>query len=303
MKRKLLVLLISGMLLTSCAQDKAPEQTTPPQKTSQETTSPSAPQGTPETAQPTNMPKWSFTGKVVETLDAGGYTYVLADNGTEQKWVAIMKTNLAKGEEVTFADGLLMRNFESKSLNRTFDEIVFSSGAIGKTPQPAAPAAPAPQVVTPPGGTSVDPFEKAVQSEGGSAPMANMPGAMAGMPGAMGGGKPIVPFENIKVERATGENAATVGELYNQSADFNGKKILLRGKVVKVSKNIMGKNWIHLQDGTGDAAKNTHDLVVTSQDAPNVGDIVTISGTVQTNKDFGSGYMYDILVEETTFTQ
>ena len=298
MKRKLFVLLISGMLLTGCGQDKAPEQTTPPQKTSQETTSPSAPQGTPETAQPTNMPKWSFAGKVVETIDAGGYTYVLADNGTEQKWVAIMKTDLAKGEEVTFSDGLLMRNFESKSLNRTFDEIVFSSGAIGKTPQPPAPAAPAPQMTTPPGGTSAaDSFEKAVQSEGGSAPMAGMPGSMGG------GGKPIVPFENIKVERATGENAATVGELYGKSADFNGKKIQLRGKVVKVSKNIMGKNWIHLQDGTGDAEKNTHDLVATSQDAPNVGDTITISGTVQTEKDFGSGYKYDIIVEEATITQ
>lgn len=296
MKRKLFVLLISGMFLTGCGQDKATEQTTPPQKTSQETTSPAAPQGTPETAQPTSMPNWSFTGKVVETIDAGGYTYVLADNGTEQKWVAIMKTDLAKGEEVTFADGLLMRNFESKSLNRTFDEIVFSSGAVGKTPQPPAPAALAPKMTTPPGGTSAETFEKAVQSEGGSAPM-------AGMPGGMGSGKPVVPFENIKVERATGENAATVGELYDKSADYNGKKILLRGKVVKVSKNIMGKNWIHLQDGTGDAAKNTHDMVATSQDAPNIGDTVTITGTVQTEKDFGSGYKYDIIVEEATITQ
>lgn len=301
MKRKLFVLFISGLLLTGCGQDKkATEKTTPPppEKTSQGTTSPPAPQGTPETAQPTSMPNWSFTGKVVETIDAGGYTYVLADNGTEQKWVAIMKTDLAKGEEVTFADGLLMRNFESKSLNRTFDEIVFSSGAaVGKTPhQPKAPAATAPQETTPPGGTSADSFEKAVQSEGGGAPI-------AGMPGAMGGGKPVVPFENIKVERATGENSATVGELYDKSADFNGKKILLRGKIVKVSKNIMGKNWIHIQDGTGDAAKNTHDLVATSQDAPNVGDTVTISGTVQTEKDFGSGYKYDIIVEEATITQ
>ena len=61
---------------------------------------------------------------------------------------------------------------------------------------------------------------------------------------------------------------------------------------------IMGKNWMHLQDGTGDAEKGTHDLVVTSQDSAGVGDVVTVKGTVYVNKDFGAGYKYEVIMEE-----
>ncbi len=60
----------------------------------------------------------------------------------------------------------------------------------------------------------------------------------------------------------------------------------------------MGANWIHLQDGTGDAEKMTHDLVVTTQDLPKVGEIMTVSGTVSKDKDFGAGYKYNVLIEK-----
>jgi len=72
----------------------------------------------------------------------------------------------------------------------------------------------------------------------------------------------------------------------------------VRGKVAKVSAGIMGKNWIHLQDGSGNQKKGTHNLVVTSQDLPAVGDVVTMGGTFYKDKDFGSGYRYDVIVEE-----
>ena len=65
----------------------------------------------------------------------------------------------------------------------------------------------------------------------------------------------------------------------------------------------MGKNWIHLQDGTGDAAKGTNNLVVTSQDLPQVGDIVTVKGTVYKDKDFGAGYKYNVIMEEASINQ
>jgi len=104
------------------------------------------------------------------------------------------------------------------------------------------------------------------------------------------------------VEKAAGPNAYRIADLYaNQK--LNGKKITVRGKVVKVSSGIMDRNWIHLQDGSGSTQKKNHNLVVTSKDLPDVGDIVTVSGTLIRNKDFGSGYKYDVIVEKASITR
>jgi hypothetical protein len=62
----------------------------------------------------------------------------------------------------------------------------------------------------------------------------------------------------------------------------------------------MGKNWLHIQDGSGNAKDGNNDLVVTTQDIPKVGDIVTANGTLYKDKDFGSGYKYDVIIEEAT---
>jgi hypothetical protein len=59
----------------------------------------------------------------------------------------------------------------------------------------------------------------------------------------------------------------------------------------------MGKNWIHLQDGSGDPAAGTHDLAATTLAAASVGDTITLIGTVRTNVDVGGGYKYALLLE------
>ena len=68
--------------------------------------------------------------------------------------------------------------------------------------------------------------------------------------------------------------------------------------MVKVSAEIMGKNWIHLQDGSGDPSKGTNDIVVTSQELPSVGDTVTARGALSKDQDFGYGYNYPVIVEQ-----
>lgn len=109
----------------------------------------------------------------------------------------------------------------------------------------------------------------------------------------------VGPFsETVKVEKASELNAYTVAELYEKGYSLDNKSVIIRGKVVKVSVGIMGKNWLHIQDGTGDQEKNTYDLVVTTQDEPAVGDVVTLYGTLYKDKDFGSGYKYSVIVEE-----
>lgn len=113
-----------------------------------------------------------------------------------------------------------------------------------------------------------------------------------------GSSKSVVPFADLKVAKASGANAYTVAELFANGASLNGKKVKIRGQVVKFSPQIMGKNWLHLQDGTGEPMKNTHDLVVTSAGKAEKGDTVVVEGVLSANKDFGAGYSYVVIVED-----
>ncbi|MHB8835494.1 MAG: hypothetical protein ACYC9Y_07285 [Candidatus Methylomirabilia bacterium] len=92
----------------------------------------------------------------------------------------------------------------------------------------------------------------------------------------------------------------TVAEIYAGKDSLAGTVVNVRGKVVKFSSQIMGKNWAHVQDGTGSAG--TNDLTVTTQDAAKVGDTVLVSGTITLNKDFGAGYFYALIIEEAKLT-
>jgi len=94
----------------------------------------------------------------------------------------------------------------------------------------------------------------------------------------------------------------TVANLNQNKAGLGGKTISAQGKVVKVNNGIMGRNFVHVQDGSGDASKGTNNLVVTSKQTANVGDQVIISGVVVLNRDFGMGYSYPLLIEEATIT-
>jgi len=137
-------------------------------------------------------------------------------------------------------------------------------------------------------------------------------GALAGMGDASafgntaGGGaegaKAPAASEPITVEKAKGANAYTVAEAYEMAGKLDKKAVVVRGKVVKVSKAIMGKNWVHLRDGSGDPGKGTNNLVVTTQAVPKVGDVVTAKGTLYKDKDFGAGYKYQVIVEGATVT-
>ena len=72
-------------------------------------------------------------GKVVETMDSGGYTYVQVDENGQKIWVAAMQTPVKVGDTVEFPDSPPMVNFQSKTLKRTFDKIIFAPGlAVNK---------------------------------------------------------------------------------------------------------------------------------------------------------------------------
>ncbi len=96
------------------------------------------------------------------------------------------------------------------------------------------------------------------------------------------------------VKRAAG--AVKISELIGNLSKYDGKTIKVTGKVVKINPMIMGRNWIHVQDGSA----NNFDLTITTNDNIQLGDIVTMEGTIALNKDFGAGYKYNVIMEGAT---
>lgn len=92
----------------------------------------------------------------------------------------------------------------------------------------------------------------------------------------------------------------TVEELYTKKAELKGKRVSVRGKAVRFAGGIMGKNFIHLQDGSGQ--KGTNDITVTTNQSAKVGDIVLANGLMVLDRDFGGGYRYPVILEEATIT-
>jgi hypothetical protein len=106
--------------------------------------------------------------------------------------------------------------------------------------------------------------------------------------------KPAVEKKEISIEPI--EGGISIAELFSNREAYANKVVRVKGQVTKVNLSIMGKNWVHLQDGTGDSGNN--DLLVTTQDMVALGDVVIFEGTIGLNKDFGSGYSYELLMEE-----
>ena len=92
-----------------------------------------------------------------------------------------------------------------------------------------------------------------------------------------------------------------MAELFAAKADLVGKRVKIRARVVKATRGIMGKNWMHIRDGTGEAQSN--DVTVTSADAfAPVGTIVVVEGTLQADKNIGAGYVFAVLIEDAKVT-
>lgn len=227
----------------------------------------------------------STSGTVQETMNSGGYTYLLVDSGLAKTWVAIPETTVKTGEKVQYKEGMTMENFHSTSLNRTFATIVFSPGLTGE-PEPTDKK---PQTQMP----QDQSFASAVKAETETKPAPDKEMTSSG--GSTGA---VAPFSEIKVDKAQGENSYTIAEIFAQAKELDSKTVRLRAKIVKVNPNIMGRNWIHLQDGTGNPLTNSHDLVVTTSLNLVQDQVVTIEGKVAANKDFGAGYSYTAIIED-----
>jgi hypothetical protein len=201
----------------------------------------------------------TVNGKVLEVKDVDNYTYLRLKMQDGEVWAAVNKAPMKIGADITIENATVMKNFESKTLNMTFDRIVFGSIAAHGASPPSAP---------------VD--------------MAAMHADMA---------KPV-DVGTINVIKASGPDGRTVAEINARKADLKGKTVVVRGKVVKFTPEVLGKNWIHLRDGSGSAADGSNDILVTTLDETKIGDVVLVKGVVQTDRDLGSGYSYKVLIEE-----
>lgn len=232
------------------------------------------------------------SGTVLETMNASDYTYMNVKTATGSKWVAIPATTVAVGDTVHFLDGMVMKDFHSQTLERTFAAILFSPGLASADHNADSPAAAAPE------SSAASSFADAVKAES-QQPAASQPEGLvsAGSVGA------TAPYVEVEIEKASGDNGYTVAQIFDKAGSLDGSTVRVKGKVVKVSPNIMGRNWIHIQDGTGDPLNNSHDLVVTSQDLPETDAVVVAEGTLAADKDFGHGYEYKAIVEQATISK
>ena len=94
----------------------------------------------------------------------------------------------------------------------------------------------------------------------------------------------------------TQSGSIKIAELVENYKKYEGKTVQVSGKCVKINPNIMGTNWIHIKDGS----KDDYDLVITSNTFVQEGSMITMKATVTLNKDFGSGYKYDLILENGT---
>lgn len=191
-------------------------------------------------------------GVVLERLDAGVYSYLHIQDASKKYWIAVNKVELPDGAQVRFKEELRAKNFDSKALNRSFDEIIFASGLEYRT-QLAA-----------------------------SSQLAFISQIVAASPYKQ-------------------KDTMSIKQAFDERAKLAGNSITIRAKVVKISKNILDRNWIHMQDGTA-IDGSVGRIVFTSKESDiQVGDILRATGIVAVDKDFGSGYVYKMIVEQAEF--
>ena len=215
----------------------------------------------------TPVPPGMVRGEVLETMNAGGYTYVFMETGQDQRWAAAMETPVAVGDIVQTDQGMAMNGFTSKTLNRTFNVVYFVSSLQNLS------------------GSSQSP----VQVSG------EMP---AGHPDIGGGAAATVAVADIEAY----EEGKDIAYVYANKDELDGNEITLRGKVVKYNPGILGWNFIHIQDGSGDAGAGDYDLIVTTKANTAVGETVVLTGNLVLDKDFGAGYSYPVLLEDASVT-
>ncbi|MFZ1289051.1 MAG: hypothetical protein WAR79_03115 [Melioribacteraceae bacterium] len=203
-----------------------------------------------------NIPAGMQKITVVEHINGGGYTFLKGEENGNEFWIAIRQMPVENGETYYFKDAMEMKNFESKSLNKTFASILFVSD-ITNTLAPESKQMP-----------------QMAESSDHTKPKVEVASSIS-----------VEPLADGK----------TVGSIAKDKKNLAGKFVRIKGVVTKYNGGIMGKNWIHIQDGT--KFGENFDITVTSDQNAKVGNTIIVEGTLAVDKDFGAGYFYNIIIE------
>jgi hypothetical protein len=204
----------------------------------------------------------TVSGEVVETMNASTYTYLRVKHDKGEIWAATGTTPLKVGDKVTVPLESPMQDFRSPSLDRTFPLIYFVT-QIGRDGQQLPPQ------------------------------MAVAHGEGMGM-----GGGASSPAPTVVKAMAPPAGGSSIADVWAKRAALVGKTVTINGTVVKFNGGILGRNWLHVQDGSGRASEGTNDITVTTDAPAKLGDVVTVTGKVAIDKDFGAGYAYKVMIEE-----
>ena len=245
--RNLTILILSSLFLAACGETGSTQVA--------EAQRPPSPQS--------GSSATGIQGKVLSTMDSGGYTYVRIQVDGKEIWAAGPTTVVQPGDQITVVGAMEMKDFHSKTLDRTFESLWFASKLVK-----AGEA------------TSMAGDEVATAHAGVGAAAVGLMVTAGSIPKAADG--------------------YSVAELFAKRKDLSMKQVSVRGKVVKFNPNIMGKNWLHIQDGTGEPGAN--DLTLTCDTAAKVGDIILVRGSLALEKDFGAGYKYAVMIEDAQIT-
>ena len=215
-----------------------------------------------------SSPTSEFTTiKVKEVEQVGSYTYLLVKAKGPEYWLAVPSMEATPGETYHYQGGMLMTDFYSKELDKTFAKVLFLEALFAGNP------------------SSNDHPEENVELMGRQQSQAMTSGSK-------------VAHKRVDVEVEVGEDAITISDLFSDPGAYEGKTVRVSGEVTKYNAAIMELNWVHIQDGTDFEGK--FDLTATSIESFEVGRAVTLEGVLALNKDFGYGYKYEILLEKAT---
>lgn len=222
---------------------------------------------------------------IIEFQDIKDYTYLHLNDSTGEIWAAIPKTPVETGKEIELSNIIVMKDFQSKTLDKTFDIILFAVPSIK-------------------GQAGIMPSGEMSGKTMSGMPPGMIPGSMpqGSTSNAMGANQPKIIFKD-KLSKATGKDAYSIEEVYSKKKELSKKTVTVRAKVIKFLPGVMGKNWIHIQDGTGSAEAETHDITVSTLDTTKVGDEVIVHGTLEIDKNFGSMHSFAVIIEDASLTK
>lgn len=195
---------------------------------------------------------------VKETILTSKYLYLRVAEGDREYWAATGKSEVRAGESYFYNEALIQTDFESKEMQRVFDTIYLITELVPESH-----------------GSSMKPIKKIAEP----------------------------PAEALESDSKSGFHSSplagkatqlTIAELLEDPGAYEDKVVELTGTCTKINEGILGRNWLHLKDGTADS----QDLVMTSADAADQGSEITIRALVKLNRDFGAGYSYDVLLED-----